>query len=156
VPVAPLNDQVNSYVIGGTLLGAGRGERSVPLLPATYCGPRRCEAAGTDESQRGRVRYGASSAAKCDETQHGAASKAPPVEGGTDGSNPLSSSGESRANRRSLVTDFAARAAISAPRWHILVARSPRSSLLGGPDRICQHFINHSKRYVTLPVRWGT
>jgi hypothetical protein len=46
------------------------------------------------------VRYGTSSAAKCDETQHGAASKAPPVEGGTDGSNPLSSSGES-ANSRS-------------------------------------------------------
>jgi hypothetical protein len=30
--------------------------------------------------------------------EYGAASKAPPVEGGTDGSNPLSSSGESAAN----------------------------------------------------------
>lgn len=46
-------------------------------------------------------------------------------------------------------------AAISLPRWHILVARSPRSSLLAGQERICQHFINHSKRYVTLPVRRG-
>jgi hypothetical protein len=35
---------------------------------------------------------------------------------------------------------------ISLPRWHILVARSARSSSPAGPDRICQHFINHSKR----------
>jgi hypothetical protein len=36
-------------------------------------------------------------------------------------------------------------AAISLPRWHNLVARSPRSSSLAGPDRMSQHFINHSK-----------